>query len=89
MTPAGSSPPEAAPRRRPEDVVALAGDLFRRFHSRCFWHSPRDLEITEELVPFVAKGLRTHGGREGFQLAGGLRIDESDSLKPRDDAPCP
>ena len=52
--------------------LALANELFHVFHGQCFWHSPSDLTITEDLIPFVAKGLRTHGGRRGFVLAGQL-----------------
>lgn len=61
-----------APQNRHEQVE-LANQLFREFHTRCFWHSPRDLVITEELIPFVIKGLRTNGGRRGFMLAGKLQ----------------
>ncbi|HWY88790.1 MAG TPA: hypothetical protein VNX28_18910, partial [Gemmataceae bacterium] len=61
------TPTIATPQNRNE-LVELANQLFREFHTRCFWHSPRDLVITEELIPFVAKGLRTHGGRRGFML---------------------
>ncbi len=43
------------------DRIALANKLYREFHARCFWHSPADLLITEELIPFVVRGLRTHG----------------------------
>ncbi len=53
--------------------VELANQLFREFRTRCFWHSPRDLVITEELIPFVMKGLRKHGGRRGFILAGKIQ----------------
>lgn len=49
--------------------LELANQLYREFHTRCFWHCPRDLVVTEELVPFVVKGLRTYGGRRGFILA--------------------
>jgi hypothetical protein len=52
--------------------LELARELFRRFHTQCFWHSPRDLEIDEDLIPFVVKGLRAHGGHVGFALAGQL-----------------
>jgi hypothetical protein len=61
--------PPAAPR----DRLELANLLYREFHARCFWHSPRDLVVTEDLIPFVVKGLRTHGGRRGFLLAGKLQ----------------
>jgi hypothetical protein len=47
----------------------LARELFQRFHAQCFWHSPRDLNITVELIPFVARGLRAHGGHAGFVMA--------------------
>ena len=67
LTPANANPQNLAER------VELANQLFRQFHTRCFWHSPRDLVITEELIPFVVKGLRTHGGRRGFMLAGKLQ----------------
>jgi len=63
VTPTIATPQDACAR------LELANQLFREFHTRCFWHSPRDLVITEDLIPFVAKGLRTHGGRRGFLLA--------------------
>jgi hypothetical protein len=56
--------------------LELANQLYSEFHARCFWHSPRDLVITEELLPFVVKGLRTYGGRRGFILSGKLRQRE-------------
>jgi hypothetical protein len=60
------------PRNRHERLE-LANKLYHEFHTRCFWHSPRDLVITEELTPFVVKGLRTYGGRRGFILAAKLQ----------------
>ena len=55
-----------------QDRLDLANRLYRELHNRCFWHSPRDLVITEDLIPFVVKGLRTYGGRRGFKLASKL-----------------
>jgi hypothetical protein len=52
--------------------LELANQLYRECHTQCFWHCPRDLDITENLIPFVVKGLRTHGGRRGFILAAKL-----------------
>src|SRR2546430_132008 len=52
-----------------EERLELANRLFREFRALCFWHSPPDLTITEELIPFVVKGLRGHGGHRGFRLA--------------------
>lgn len=63
------------------DQLDLANQLYREFHTRCFWHSPRDLVITEELIPFVVKGLRTYGGRRGFLLASKLGPKPSPSEK--------
>lgn len=57
--------------------LELANQLYREFHTRCFWHSPPDLRITEELLPFVMKGLRTHGGQRGFLLASKLQPDDA------------
>lgn len=53
--------------------LELANQLYRQYRVQCFWHSPRDLVITEDLLPFVVKGLRTHGGRRGFILSGTLQ----------------
>jgi hypothetical protein len=57
----------------PQQRLTLANDLFRKYYTRCFWHSPRDLVITEDLIPFVIQGLRQHGGREGFIISARLR----------------
>lgn len=67
----------------PREPVELADRLYREYHARCFWHSPRDLVITEDLIPFVAKGLRTHGGRRGFIMA---RLLEPRDVTPRTSA---
>ncbi|MBL8795136.1 MAG: hypothetical protein JNM56_14600 [Planctomycetia bacterium] len=67
------SPTTPTPQNRAERLK-LANRLYREFHTRCFWHSPPDLVITEELLPFVIKGLRTYGGHRGFPLAGALRM---------------
>jgi hypothetical protein len=61
--------------------LELAGQLYREYHTRCFWHSPRDLVITDELIPFVIKGLRAHGGRRGFILSGKLQPKTSAPLE--------
>jgi hypothetical protein len=72
---------EAVPMTNPAPIptphnlherLELATKLYREFQNQCFWHSPRDLVITEELIPFVVKGLRTYGGGRGFKLAGKL-----------------
>jgi hypothetical protein len=62
-----------------DERIELANQLFREFFTRCFWHSPRALIITEDLIPFVVKGLRKYGGHRGFQLAS--------KLQPKQDFP--
>lgn len=57
--------------------LELARQLYREYHTRCFWHCPRDLDITEDLIPFVVKGLRACGGRQGFILASKILPDSA------------
>jgi hypothetical protein len=56
-----------------EERRELANRLYREYHTRCFWHCPPDLAITDDLVPLVIKGLRKYGGRRGFVLADRLQ----------------
>jgi hypothetical protein len=58
--------------RNLSERLELANRLYREYLTQCFWHCRRDLEITEELIPFVVKGLRSSGGRRGFILASKL-----------------
>lgn len=70
--------------------LEMAGELFREFRASCFWQSPPDLTITAELVPFVVRGLRAHGGRRGFRLASLLRSMDSPpcDTRPSSLSPC-
>jgi hypothetical protein len=75
--------------RNSQERLELANLLYREFQNRCFWHSPRDLIITEDLIPFVVKGLRTYGGHRGFKLAAKLQSSQATSLSPdREDLEC-
>ena len=65
-----------------KERLELANRLYREVRTRCFWHSPRDLVITEDLIPFVVKGLRTYGGHRGFQLAAKLQPDQAAPHNP-------
>ncbi len=67
------SPMRISDLQNQDRALDLANQCFREFHTRCFWHSPRELVITEEMLPFLLKGLRTHGGRRGFMLAGEIQ----------------
>lgn len=52
--------------------VREARRAFRRFYGPCFWHMREDLKVGLEDIPEIVRGLRTHGGREGFILAAKL-----------------
>ena len=52
--------------------LELANQLFREFYTACFWHMKRDLTVTEEMIPLIVKGLRTHGARRGMMAAARL-----------------
>lgn len=45
---------------------------FVRFRARCFWSAPTDYVVTTADIPWVARQLMTHGGREGWQLGARL-----------------
>jgi hypothetical protein len=60
--------------RTAHERVELANQLYQLYRAQCFWHCPRDLVITEELIPFVIDGLRKQGDRRAFILSGKLRL---------------
>ena len=76
-----SSPELSAEIPTPQNLderLKLANRLYQEYRVQCFWHSPHDLDITEDRIPFVIKGLRANGGRRGFLLAGRLSPNPSD-----------
>lgn len=52
--------------------VALAQQLFEQFRAQCFWHMPPDFQVKPRDIPYIVKGLRTHGGRSGFFASASL-----------------
>ncbi len=52
--------------------VREARRAFKRFHAICFWSSPKNYVVTADDVPWVAKQLMTHGGRDGWSIGGRL-----------------
>ncbi len=52
-------------------MVALreARKAFRRYKTECFWSSPANLLIGNELIPFVIEGLMSEGNRSAFEKA--------------------
>ena len=55
-----------------ERRVELARKAFKEFYGSCFWSYREDLEITDEFIPFVIRGLRQHGGLAGYRIASEL-----------------
>lgn len=54
------------------DKIELARAVYREFHARCFWFLRKDLALTAADLPEIARGLREHGGRRGYELASRL-----------------
>jgi hypothetical protein len=70
-------PPRTGSTQKPEPRIELARRLFREFYAACFWHLKPDLVVTEEMVPIIVRGLRTHGGRRGLLAAAQLEEPEA------------
>jgi hypothetical protein len=66
------SPPPTGSIRKPETRSELARRLYRQLYAACFWHLKPDLVVTEEMIPVILRGLRTHGGRRGLLAAAQL-----------------
>ena len=45
---------------------------FKRFHTQGFWSFDPDYVVRLEDVPWVAKQLMEHGGREGWEIGARL-----------------
>ena len=52
--------------------LELARWAFREFYAQCFWSYREDMEITEEKIPLIIRGLRSEGGRAGYRVAAEL-----------------
>ena len=52
--------------------LELARRAFKEFYAQCFWSYRDDLDITEEFIPFVIRGLCEHGGMAGYRMAARL-----------------
>ena len=57
---------------RRERRLQLAKQAFKDFSLQCFWSCREDLEITEDKIPFVVRGLRHYGGHKGYRIAAEL-----------------
>ena len=52
--------------------LQLARQAFADYYAQCFWYLRWDLEISVGDIPEIARGLRLHGGQQGFLLAARL-----------------
>ncbi len=55
-----------------QEKIQLAQQAFRNFHTRCFWFMREDLQVGEEHLETIIRGLRAHRNREAFLLAARL-----------------
>lgn len=53
-------------------LVREARRAYRRYHARCFWSYPPDLEVGADDVEWVARTLMKHGDREAWNLGSRL-----------------
>jgi len=54
------------------EKLALAQAAFSKFYISCFWYMREDLQVREENLESIIRGLRAHGNREAFLIAGRL-----------------
>jgi hypothetical protein len=54
------------------EKLALAREAYRKYYIQCFWWMREDIEIGPEDLLTIAKGLRSHGDRQAFIIAGRL-----------------
>ena len=52
--------------------VREARRAFRKYHTQCFWYMAEDAQIKQSDIPEIVRGLKKHGGRQGFILAAKL-----------------
>lgn len=52
--------------------VREARRAYKKFHARCFWSYPPDLEIRSKDVAWVAELLMKHGGLEAWRVGAKL-----------------
>ena len=52
--------------------LEIARKAFKEYFAQCFWSSDPRREITEQDIPFIARGLRYYGGYNGYRIAAKL-----------------
>ena len=53
-------------------ILENAQELFEKYYAQCFWYMKKDLIVTDSNLCSVIKGLKLHGGREGYIAASKL-----------------
>ena len=64
-----TSAAEATDQQRRLDLARRA---FKQFYAQCFWSYREDMEITEEKIPLIIRGLCAEGGLAGYRVAAEL-----------------
>ena len=54
------------------EKLALAQQAFEQYHARCFWFIREDLQVEDNDLPVIIRGLRQHGNRDAFLIASAL-----------------
>lgn len=54
------------------EKLTLAQEAFRKYQTACFWFMREDIVVGPDDLPIIAKGLRSHGDRQAFIIAGKL-----------------
>lgn len=60
------------PLAKHSSTDAINGDDLEKYRSRCFWWVSVNVPIRELPIEILRRGLRIHGGKEGFRLAARL-----------------
>ena len=60
------------PQLSEQEKLDLARRTFREMFARCFWFWDPETTITTSHLPGVIRGLREHGGHEGYRIAARL-----------------
>lgn len=55
-----------------ERRLELARRAFHEFFAQCFWSCNPTLDVKDEDIPWIIRGLRLHGGHKGYRLVAEL-----------------
>ena len=55
-----------------ERRLELARRAFHTYFAQCFWSCDPKLDVKEEYIPWIFRGLRHDGGHQGYRVAAEL-----------------